>query len=222
MFSMPQHLFDNDIRFISLLMNIIYALIVGLPTITKQQTKPVDTTGRTLFHLLYCLVPDFFRMSILSCPSAMSMMALSNLLCNLAFRSPSCSSFTSVGSSSRGRSSLTLILGFVFLTGFPWNCVTQWWIALNLTNYGLEIHRFKCIDWKSFERAVNSIENLKLKVHSNYSRMKFWSLNPCTLAEHLLLKPNNDTSCSKPNERATDEHYGCPFSNYPSSNLIDL
>ena len=47
-------------------------------------------------------------------------------------------------------------------------------------------------------------------------------LNPCTVAEHLLLKPNNDTSCSKPNERATDEHYGCPFSNYPSSNLIDL
>ncbi len=66
MLSITQNFLDNNIRLVGFLMDVLDALIVGLPTITKQQTKLVYTTRRTLFYLLYCLVPDFFLMLILS------------------------------------------------------------------------------------------------------------------------------------------------------------
>src|SRR5512147_2392400 len=78
--SIPKHFFNNDVSLIRFLLDVADALIVGLSTVTKQQTKLVGGTRLALPYLLYCLVPDFFRMSMLSCSSAMSIMALSNLL----------------------------------------------------------------------------------------------------------------------------------------------
>jgi len=66
MLSVSQNFPNNHVRLIRFLLNELNALIVALPTITKQQTKVVYTTRLPLFNCLYRLVPDFFLMSIFS------------------------------------------------------------------------------------------------------------------------------------------------------------
>lgn len=101
MLSIAQHFFNNQIRFIRFFLYEMNALIVALPTITKQQTKVPDTSGWTpLIYCFYCLVPDFFRILILSWLSALSRMALSNSTCNLLLLNSSRNCLTSAGSKS--------------------------------------------------------------------------------------------------------------------------
>ncbi|MCY7411356.1 MAG: hypothetical protein LH473_13870, partial [Chitinophagales bacterium] len=79
MLPITKHFSNNNIALKSFLLNEFYALIVALPTITKQQTKVPDTSGWTpLLYRFYRLVPDFFRMLILSWSSAISIIVLSN------------------------------------------------------------------------------------------------------------------------------------------------